>query len=323
MRSCSPSPAQKAAAREILRRRSARATLLDFTRYTFPNYQAEPAHALIAQKLDALVRGEIQRLMIFAPPQHGKSELASVRLPAFWLGRRPDDPVILASYVASLAESKSRQARQVVESPEYERLFPGIVTQRDSRSVAHWTLEGHRGYLLAAGVGGPITGHGARLGIIDDPLQNWQEAQSQTVRDTCWEWWRSTFRTRIWGDGAIVIIMTRWHEDDLAGRVMWCQSGRYPGLSSGISLIVGKPGSDAHLADKRLSDYRKNQEVRNFSASSRDNDPGHPESHQGRDRDPRGPGRVRQNIPREQPGAIFGREYIGRLPGSGAARATP
>src|SRR5262245_52731454 len=78
------------------------ATLLDFTRHTFPEYRAEPAHALIASTLDAVVRGEILRLMIFAPPQHGKSELTSVRLPALWLGKRPEDPVILTSYAASL-----------------------------------------------------------------------------------------------------------------------------------------------------------------------------------------------------------------------------
>jgi predicted phage terminase large subunit-like protein len=205
----------------------ARASLLDFTCFTFRGYQAEPAHALIASVLDKVVAGEITRLMIFAPPQHGKSELASVRLPAYWLGRRPADPVILASYAASLAEAKSRQARQVVESPEYRLLFPEVGTRRDSRSVSHWELDGRRGSMLAAGVGGPVTGHGALLGIIDDPVENWQEAQSQVVRDTCYEWYRTTFRTRIWERGAIVVIMTRWHDDDLAGRLLREQAGEW------------------------------------------------------------------------------------------------
>jgi predicted phage terminase large subunit-like protein len=205
----------------------ARRSLLAFTRYTFPQYRADPAHELIAEALDEMVSGRILRLMIFAPPQHGKSELASVRLPALWLAKRPDDPVILASYAASLAESKSRQARRVVESPDYAKLFPAIRTRRDSRSVSHWELDGHNGGMLAAGVGGPITGHGARLGIVDDPLANYQEAQSQVVRDTCWEWWRTTFRTRIREGGAIVLIMTRWHEDDLAGRLLRDQPGQW------------------------------------------------------------------------------------------------
>ena len=80
---------------------------------------------------------------------------------------------------------------------------------------------------MAAGVGGPITGHGARLGIIDDPFENWEQAQSPTIRDKVWEWWRTTFRTRIWEDGAIVLIMTRWHEDDLAGRLLREQADRW------------------------------------------------------------------------------------------------
>src|SRR5262249_9781411 len=131
-----------AAAEELLRRRKARNDLLAFTGYTMSAYQAEPAHALIARAIDAVVAGELERLMIFAPPQHGKSELASVRLPAYWLGKRPEDPVILCSYAASLAESKSRQARQIVESARFAKLFPGITTRRDSRAVDHWQLDG-------------------------------------------------------------------------------------------------------------------------------------------------------------------------------------
>jgi len=221
------SPSRQAAASELLTRRKARSFLVDFTRYTYPNYVAEPAHELIAAMLDKVVTGEVNRLMVFAPPQHGKSELTSVRLPAYWLARRPDDPVILTSYAASLAESKSRQARAIVEGNECGRLFTTMATRRDSRSVSHWELEGHRGGLLAVGVGGPITGHGGLLGIIDDPFENWEQAQSQTIRDKVWEWYRTTFRTRIWERGAIVLIMTRWHEDDLAGRLLAQQAGQW------------------------------------------------------------------------------------------------
>ena len=163
--------------------------------------------------------------MIFAPPQHGKSELVSVRLPAYWLGRRPDEPVILASYGADLAYSKSRQARELLESEAFGRLFPGLGTRKDSRAVNRWQVAGRRGYMLAVGVGGGITGHGARLGIIDDPFENWAQAQSETIRAKTWDWYRTTFRTRIWEGGAIVLIMTRWHEDDLAGRLLMDDPG--------------------------------------------------------------------------------------------------
>lgn len=215
------------AAAELLRRRSARKGLLHFTNFTFPQYQADPVHELIAATLDQVVAGEIKRLMIFAPPQNGKSELASVRLPAYWLGRRPDDPVIISSYGAELAESKSGQVRQIVESEEYARLFPGISTQRDSRAVNRWLIGGRRGGLLAVGVGGPVTGHGTLLGIIDDPHENWEQAQSQTMRDKVWNWYTKTFRTRIRSGGAVVLIMTRWHEDDLAGRLLQSQGKRW------------------------------------------------------------------------------------------------
>lgn len=199
----------------------ARESLLAFTQFTWPAYRAEPAHELIAATLDKVVEGDIKRLMIFAPPQHGKSELTSVRLPAYWLGKRPNDPVILTSYVAALAQSKSRQARAIVESTEFREAFPSITTWDESRAVNQWSLTPPlRGSMLAAGAGGPITGHGALLGIIDDPFANWEQSQSLTIREKVWDWYRTTFRTRIWEGGAIVLITTRWHEDDLAGRLL-------------------------------------------------------------------------------------------------------
>jgi len=152
-------------------------------------------------------------------PTHN-SELATVRFPAFWLGKRPNDAVIITSYAASLAEDKSRHCREVVESPEYRAIFPTVRVSRDSRAVSNWSIAGRRGSLLAAGVGGAVTGYGARLGIIDDPVENWEQAQSETYRNRAWDWYRTTFRPRIWEGGAIILIMTRWHQDDLAGRLL-------------------------------------------------------------------------------------------------------
>jgi predicted phage terminase large subunit-like protein len=150
-----------------------------------------------------------------------------VRFPAYWLAHRPDDPVILTSYGASLATGFSRRARDVVESDDFREIFPEIETDKRSRAADEWTLKGHRGGIVAAGVGGPITGHGAMLGIIDDPFENWKQAYSATVRDNVWAWWRGTFRTRVWEGGAIVLIMTRWHEDDLAGRLLQTQGDKW------------------------------------------------------------------------------------------------
>lgn len=206
----------------------ARENLLDFTKFTFKTYRADPVHKLIAETLDKVIDGEIKRLMIFAPPQSGKSQLVSVHLPAMWFAKRPNDPVILTSYGADLAKDKSRQARQITESVEYRALFPGVSTNRGSRAVNHWTLNRpNRGSLLAAGVGGPITGHGAALGVIDDPFENWEQAQSLTIRNRVWDWYRGTFRTRIWEHGSIILIMTRWHMDDLAGRLLSDQADQW------------------------------------------------------------------------------------------------
>lgn len=128
---------------------------------------------------------------------------------------------MLCSYAAKLAESKSRRVREIVESDEFGQLFPGITTRQDSRAVELWSLnKPYEGGMIAAGVGGPITGHGALLGIIDDPFENWAQAQSQTIRDKVWDWYRSTFLTRLWEHNRLIIIMTRWHEDDLVGRLL-------------------------------------------------------------------------------------------------------
>jgi predicted phage terminase large subunit-like protein len=242
------------AAEVLLRRRRARSSLLGFTQYTYPQYKADPVHQLIASTLDKVVSGDIKRLMIFAPPQNGKSELVSVRLPAYWLGRRPNDPVILTSYGASLAENKSRQARNLVESEEYKRLFgeyrtedAPVDTARDSRAVNHWRLcDPYRGSLLAAGVDGPVTGNGGLLGIIDDPFENWKAAQSETVRKSVWEWWQGTFRTRIWEGGAIVLIMTRWHELDLAGKLLNQQGDKWTVLRLPASAETQEERDAAH-----------------------------------------------------------------------------
>lgn len=221
-RSCPDDPEAELAARTLARR-----SLLDFTTYTYPAYIAEPMHVFIAAYLDRVLAGEIAKLLIFCFPQSGKSELVSVRFPAFWLAHRPEDPVILTSYGASLASAKSWESRNVVESPAFRSLFPGIRTDQTSRAKDHWRLAGRRGGVIAAGVGGAITGHGAQLGIIDDPFENWAQAHSSAVRKRVWDWYRGTFRTRIWEDGAIIVMASRWHELDLAGMLLQEEPGQW------------------------------------------------------------------------------------------------
>lgn len=243
---------------EIARRVLAQRKILNFTQFTFPTYIADPFHVAVTDALDEIVNGDLHRLMIFAPPQHGKSEQVSIRLPCFWLGRHPDLPVILTSYGGALAFRNSRAARNVMEEPSYNLIFPEIQTDPRSRAVDRWKIHKKKGFVVAAGVGGPITGHGAGLGIIDDPVQSWAMAQSQTLRDSIWEWYQGTFRTRIWEGGAIVLIMTRWHQDDLAGRLLRDQPGiwkvlHYPAICDDPATdLLGRKENDP-LSPSRYS----------------------------------------------------------------------
>jgi len=173
---------------------------------------------LLCSKLEAVERGEIPRLIITMPPRHGKSEVASKKLPAWFLGRNPSKEIIIASYGADLAYDFSRIARNTFKERGPELWEHNVA--KDSGAVNRWGVEAHRGGLTAAGVGGPITGRGADVAIIDDPFKNDEEANSATHRKKVWNWYVSTLRTRLAPGGAIVLIQTRWHEDDLAGRLI-------------------------------------------------------------------------------------------------------
>jgi predicted phage terminase large subunit-like protein len=174
---------------------------------------------LIAEKLEAVERGEIDRLMVFMPPRHGKSELASKRFPAWCLGKRPDRQIIAASYNSDLASDFGRNVRNIVAEPEYGQVFPGVTLSADSQAANRFNTNA-KGTYVAAGVGTAVTGRGANIALIDDPFKDREEADSQRRRDLVWDWYRSTLFTRLMPQGAIVLIQTRWHEDDLAGRLL-------------------------------------------------------------------------------------------------------
>lgn len=207
------------AAQEILRRRAARTSLIDFSKYTLSNYEEAGHHHLIAEHLEAVERGELRRLMIFMPPRHGKSELASRRFPAWYMGRNPDVEIIAASYNSDLAADFGREVRAIVNSSEYQALFPGVALRQDSKAADRWHTTGGGAY-RASGVGTAMTGRGADLLLIDDPVKDREEADSELRRDRVWDWYRSTAYTRLSPQGRVVVIQTRWHEDDLSGRLL-------------------------------------------------------------------------------------------------------
>jgi predicted phage terminase large subunit-like protein len=202
-----------------VRAAKARRSLLAFTSYTNTQYEAARHHRLIADKLEAVERGEIDRLMIFMPPRHGKSELASKRFPAWCLGRKPTRQIIAASYNSDLANDFGRNVRNIVDEPEFRQVFADVSLASDSHAANRMNTN-HGGAYVAAGVGTAVTGRGAHIALIDDPFKDREEADSERRRELVWDWYRSTLFTRLMPGGAIVLIQTRWHEDDLAGRLL-------------------------------------------------------------------------------------------------------
>jgi predicted phage terminase large subunit-like protein len=172
---------------------------------------------LIEEHILKAVSGKSGRLIINLPPRHGKSEFLSKYLPAWFLGTYPDKRVILTSYESSFAQSFGRNVMGLLKE-SYDVFEQKI--EKNHGASADFGIEGHKGGMYAIGAGGAITGKGADLLIIDDPVKNDAEAMSQTYRDNVYEWFKATAFTRIEPGGSVIIIMTRWHEDDLAGRLL-------------------------------------------------------------------------------------------------------
>lgn len=203
---------------KVVKHHPGKACLIDFVQHTLHDYAPAGHHHKIADVLEAVERGDIKRLMIFMPPRHGKSQLASIHYPAWYIGRNPTKQIICASYAKELAAEFGRSVRNLINSDEYADVFSTRLSQ-DSTAAHRWnTSEG--GAYIAAGVGGPIVGRGADLLVIDDPIKNREDADSEIYRDRVWNWYRGAARTRLMPGGAIILIQTRWHDDDLAGRLL-------------------------------------------------------------------------------------------------------
>ena len=238
------SDAQQAAEKLLAQRILARRRLLYFTQTTHPKYSAGWVHHDICQRLErfsaAVAAKKSPRLMLLVPPRHGKSELASIRFPAWHLGQYPDHEIINVGYNLDLPMKFSRKVRELVRDPNYGKLFPEAQIDPDSQSVEAWNLTRGGGF-TAAGVGGGITGKGAHILIIDDPIKNQEEADNADVRDKLDEWYQSTAYTRLSPGGGVLMIETWWNDDDLAGRMqqrMAADAGadqfeivRYPALA--------------------------------------------------------------------------------------------
>lgn len=173
---------------------------------------------MLSDKLVEITTGKLKRLMVFMPPRSGKSQLISQYFPAWYLGHKPDNRIILTSYEADFAASWGWKARNVFE--EYGQEIFGRSVRSDSSARNRWDIVKHSGGMNTAGVGGAITGKGADLLLIDDPVKNAEDANSELKRDKAWDWYQSTAYTRLEPNGAIILIMTRWHPEDLGGMLL-------------------------------------------------------------------------------------------------------
>ena len=206
-------------------RLQSRTGLIPFIDRVQPGYAYAAHHRLMIDELEQLERGEIERLMLFLPPGSAKSTYASVLFPAWFMGRNPGRSLIAVSHTADLAERFGRRVRNIVAGQEFGCVFGGGVAA-DSASAGRWeTTNG--GEYFAAGVGGSVTGRRADLVVIDDPVRSREDADSERTRETAWQWYLNDLLTRLKPGARQVIVMTRWHQDDLAGRILEREASRW------------------------------------------------------------------------------------------------
>lgn len=258
---------QQAAAAELLARRRGRKGLLEFTKYTFPRFETSWHHDAICkllERVDAPVTDEaiieidgkpfnlklpnfIRRCMIFAPPRHTKSELTSIRRPAWSLGRDEKRMFMNITYGNDLAYTFSKACKGTIKSEPYQRLFPGVKLERDA--TERWKLrrsaanENQRDSMIASGILSPLTGEGATDITVDDPFKNKSEAYSKTIRERVYDEYQTSIRTRLQPGGSIALMLTRWHKDDLAGRLL-AQAEGNPKADQWIVMVLAATNDD-------------------------------------------------------------------------------
>jgi predicted phage terminase large subunit-like protein len=255
-----------------------------FLGYSNPKYELEWFHKDIADHCQMLLEGKIKNLMVFMPPQHGKSEIISRNFPAFAFGQNPDLKIVGSSYSADLAEQFSRAIQRTIDSREYHEIFPdtylngtdGRYVKNCIRNVDFFELVGHRGFYKAVGVGGALTGTPVDIAIIDDPVKDANEANSATYRQRVWDWYNTVLTTRLHNHSKQLFIMTRWHEDDLAGRILKAEPNEWVVLSIPALCEQERDGgkSNRHIGDalwpshhsKEKLEKQKARAPREFSA---------------------------------------------------------
>ena len=222
------------AAAELLRRRKAREDLGEYMDYV--SGKTPPLHLrLLVKKIHECMDRKITRLIVAMPPGHAKTTTISYHLPAFYLSRFHEHCIIAVTHTQDLAKSNGRRARNIMASDEHRNLFPDVQVSEDSAAADAWETTA-KGIYLGFGVGSTVVGRRANLVIIDDPLKGVEDADSELIRDKLWQWYGGDLFTRIVGGGLIIIVATRYHLDDLSGRLL--AASKQPGGEKWDTLIL-------------------------------------------------------------------------------------
>lgn len=247
-------PTRTEAAAELLRRRRARKELAEYISYTNPRYKRSFFSDKVCSQLDKFIddvqAGRRPILVLQAPPQHGKSEIVSRKLPPYLLGRFPDWRVGAFSYSDDLAGPMSLDVRRNIASPEHIRLFP-VAGERKKYAVnrdGEFSAPGGSGGYIGRGVGSGTTGRSLDIGIIDDPIKDAKEALSPTTKEGVWNWYQTVFKTRLAENSGQIIMATSWAEDDLPGRVIALHKGD-PRLTVLRFPAINEPGETGYNPD--------------------------------------------------------------------------
>jgi predicted phage terminase large subunit-like protein len=214
--------AQVAEYKAALQREQAQESFMAYVKLMWPGFVHGRHHALMAKKFEEIASGKLKRLIINMPPRHTKSEFASYLLPSWFLGKFPNKKIVQSSNTSDLAVGFGRKVRNLVDSEQYTTVFPNVALRQDSKSAGRWATNANGEY-FAIGVGGTMTGKGADLLIIDDPHSEQEAALAQgdpSVFDKVYEWYTSGPRQRLQPGGAIVVVMTRWAQKDLTGKIL-------------------------------------------------------------------------------------------------------
>lgn len=253
------------AASELLARRRARSSFAGFCDWKLRDTDMSLSlhHRVIIEALDAVERGECDRLMLMLPPGSAKSTYSSVFFPEYFLGRNPQLQVISASHTVELAEAFGRRVRNAVGSEDFTMLW-GSKLAADNSAAGRWSTD-KGGQYFAVGVGGSVTGRRSDLAIIDDPVASREDADSERMRERTWQWWVNDLKTRLKPHARIVFAMTRWHEDDLAGRILDQERDRWkvikiPMLAGENDVLGREPGErlwPEWFTEEMLADAQK------------------------------------------------------------------